>query len=256
MAGRKWSQDAYFPEGGNLRIGDQFVGLRNDANIKYTFSGILEDGNENQLVDFKTVGADATDYLEIYNGNAANNLKLEAVGDEDNISIDIVLKGTGVLNVTGLFDINGSTSINEITDDTTLADDSSTTIATEHAVKTYVDNNTGGGGVLTWNEITATSDTMVKDNGYISNNAGLVTLTLPSTCEQGKVVAVQGLGAGGWKIAQNAGQTINFGSSATTAGTGGSLASTNRYDSVWVLCVTANTTFCVLGAPQGTLTVV
>lgn len=107
---------------------------------------------------------------------------------------------------------------------------------------------------LTWNSVTTTSATMVAGNGYLANNAALVTLTLPTTAAQFTSIVVDGVGAGGWKIAQNAGQTINFSSTPTTAGTGGSLASINQFDSVQLLCVVANTTWNVIGS-VGNITV-
>lgn len=112
---------------------------------------------------------------------------------------------------------------------------------------------TGGG--LTWNDVTTTSATMAINNGYLANNAGLVTLTLPTTVAQFSVIAVAGLGAGGWTIAQNSGQLIHVGSGTTTTGATGTLSSTNRYDAVYLLCVVANTTFVTLNA-IGNLTVV
>lgn len=104
------------------------------------------------------------------------------------------------------------------------------------------------GGGLTWSEVTGTSQSAIVDNGYIANNAGLVTITLPATSAVGKVVRVAGQGAGGWKIAQNAGQNVRFVSKTTTIGTGGSLVSTNRYDAVELLCVVANNTFNVISS--------
>jgi hypothetical protein len=112
---------------------------------------------------------------------------------------------------------------------------------------------TGGG--VSWNEVTGTSQSMAINNGYIANNGAQVDLTLPATASVGDAVVVQGKGAGGWKISQNAGQTIHFGASDTTTGTGGSLESTNRYDSVELLCITDSTDWAVLTGPQGTLTV-
>lgn len=109
----------------------------------------------------------------------------------------------------------------------------------------------GTGSGYTWTEVTGTSQAMAADSGYIANNAGLVTLTLPSTAAVGTSVIVQGKGAGGWRIAQNSGQTIRFGSVSTTTGVAGNLSSTNRYDSVELLCITANTDWAVLTAPQG-----
>lgn len=111
------------------------------------------------------------------------------------------------------------------------------------------------GGGITWVNVTGTSQSASVNTGYIANNAGLVTITLPSSAAVGSVIEIGGSGAGGWKLAQNSGQTINFGSSATTAGVGGSLASTNRYDCIRLVCVTANTTWNVLSS-VGSLTVV
>lgn len=110
-------------------------------------------------------------------------------------------------------------------------------------------------GGFTWNEITTTSATMSVSNGYIANNAGFVTLTLPTTAAQGSIVRVAGKGTGLWLIAQNAGQTIHFGSVDTTTGSGGSLAAILRYDCVELLCITANTDFVVLSV-IGNLTTV
>lgn len=113
----------------------------------------------------------------------------------------------------------------------------------------------GTGSGLSWTDVTGTSQAIAVNNGYTANNVGLVTLTLPATAVYGSVMAVIGKGAGGWKIAQNSGQTIHFGASNTTSGTGGSLASTKQYDTVFVLCTVANTDFTVYSS-VGNLTVV
>jgi hypothetical protein len=97
---------------------------------------------------------------------------------------------------------------------------------------------------------------MAADNGYTANNAGLVTLTLPVTAAYGSVISVNGKGAGGWRIAQNASQSIRLGNVTTTVGVGGSLSSTNLGDSIDLVCITANTLWTTQGAPQGTITVV
>lgn len=102
--------------------------------------------------------------------------------------------------------------------------------------------------------VSGTTQSMVVNNTYVSNNAGVVTLTLPATAAVGDEMRVTGLGAGGWSIAQNAGQLIHFGSVASTTGAGGSIASTNQYDTTHIKCVVANTTFNVLSS-QGNMTV-
>lgn len=122
------------------------------------------------------------------------------------------------------------------------SNDNDSTLPTSAAVKDYVDNNAGG---LTWVEVTGTSQSAADNSGYITNNAGLVTVTIPTTAAVGDTVRIVGKGAGGWRIAQNASETIHFGNLSTTTGTGGRLDSTNRYDSVELVCITANTDWAV-----------
>lgn len=111
------------------------------------------------------------------------------------------------------------------------------------------------GSGITWNEVVAASANMLVNNGYVTNNAGVVTLTMPATAAFGDVIQVCGKGAGGWSIAQNAGQTIHFGSLSTTAGAGGSLSSILRYDCVEIVCITTDTEF-IVNSAIGNLTVV
>lgn len=110
-------------------------------------------------------------------------------------------------------------------------------------------------GGLTWNVVTGASATAVAYNGYIANNAGTVTITLPALAAVGAVFEVTGMNnATGWKLAVASGQTINFGTSATTITTG-YLQSTNIYDAVRLVCNVANTSFIVLSS-IGNVTVV
>ena len=118
-----------------------------------------------------------------------------------------------------------------------------TTVGTP-ASNQIVFNATGGG--ITWVRDATGTVAMAVNTGYINGNAGLTTLTLPATAAVGDIQEVCGEGAGGWTIAQNAGQQIQFGNLATTAGVGGSISSTNRYDTIKLVCRVANTTWSVL----------
>jgi hypothetical protein len=109
-----------------------------------------------------------------------------------------------------------------------------------------------GVGSMVWTDVSGTSQAAVVNTGYIISNAGQTTVTLPATAVEGSVFGVAGKGAAGWILQMNTGQTCHFGNSATSSA--GSLTSTNLYDSVQIVCVTANTTFVVLCA-QGNLTV-
>ena len=93
---------------------------------------------------------------------------------------------------------------------------------------------------------------MVPDNEYTANSASLITLTLPTTAAAGTKLQVNYKGTGGWKIAQNASQQIQFGNVITTAGTGGSLTSNAAGDCIKLVCITANLLWevqAVQGAP-------
>jgi len=96
---------------------------------------------------------------------------------------------------------------------------------------------------FSYNDVAGTSQAAAVNNGYIISNAGQTTVTLPAVAAEGSVIAVQGKGAAGWILTANAGQTIHLGSSPTSVA--GTLTSTNLWDAVEVICVTANTTWAV-----------
>lgn len=115
-------------------------------------------------------------------------------------------------------------------------------------------NSVGAG--MTWTVVTGTTQAAAVNNGYVANNAGLVTITLPSTSAVGDVVGIQGMNnATGWKVAQNGGNQIFFGAASTTSGAGGYLASTATYDAVLLMCITANANW-VVRSSIGNITVV
>jgi hypothetical protein len=144
-------------------------------------------------------------------------------------------------------DIHGTPAETSIADnDEILIYDTSASANRRMTRANLVAGLSGGGGGITWNEVTGTSQTAAADNGYIANNSSLVTITLPATCALGKTIRVAGFGAGGWAVAQNVGQQIIYGDVTTTEGVSGSLASINRYDAVELLCVVADTKFIVI----------
>jgi hypothetical protein len=123
-----------------------------------------------------------------------------------------------------------------------------TNISVTNGAGTITIAGTGTAG-FSWIDQASSSVTMAVNTGYIiDNGASLVTATLPATAAEGSIFRVAGFSAGGWKVGQAASQLIHFGNVTTTTGTGGSLASSNQYDQVELLCVVANTTFVVLSA--------
>lgn len=128
------------------------------------------------------------------------------------------------------------------------------TTATTRTI-TMADRDVDLNNILPWSEETGTSVAMTVNSAYTANNAGLVTLTLPDTAAYGSRIRVSGKGAGLFRIAQNAGETIHFGSSTTTTGVGGYIEATLQYDVIELLCITADVQWLVLSS-VGNLTVV
>jgi hypothetical protein len=191
------------------------------------------------------------------NLNAAGIVKYDGAGTftADSVTQYDILIGGASNAITSLALTNGQLAIGS-----TGANPTAATITAGTGVT--ITNGAGSitiasvGAGLTWTVVTGTTQAAAVNNGYIANNAGLVTVTLPSTSAVGSIVAVTGMNnATGWKVAQNAGNQIFFGTSSTTSGTGGSLASTNTYDTIYLLCVTANANWVVTNS-IGNITVV
>lgn len=103
-----------------------------------------------------------------------------------------------------------------------------------NSMQFFVDANgfvSSTGGTLAWVSVTGVSQTVQAGYGYISQNGGTVTFTLPASSTVGDVFRIVG-SIGAWTLAQNAGQQVKYGSSATTVGVGGSLSSTDSGDSI------------------------
>ena len=68
---------------------------------------------------------------------------------------------------------------------------------------------TAPGPGMDWLEAKATHQAMASNTGYIAMHAQQVVLSLPASPAVGDIVAVNGLGLGGWKIAQQPGQFVS-----------------------------------------------
>ena len=90
-------------------------------------------------------------------------------------------------------------------------------------------------------QVSGISQVMVANTRYASNNAALTTFTMPATAAAGDTLEIKGVGAGGWIITANPGQTIRQGTTVTTSG--GTVASESGTDDVKMTCIVANTTW-------------
>lgn len=99
---------------------------------------------------------------------------------------------------------------------------------------------------LNWVVEATTTRALAVGEGVIANNAAQVVITLPATAAVGSTFSITGIGAGGWKLAQNAGQTVYYGVAASTTGAAGYVESTHIRDSITFVCTVADTDFQVI----------
>lgn len=191
------------------------------------------------------------------NISAAGIVKYDGAGtfSADTVTQHSVLIGGASNAITSLALTNGQLPIGNTGSDPTAA---TLTAGTGVSITNGAGSITiaASGGGLTWTVVTGTTQAAAVNNGYFANNAGTVTVTLPATAAVGTVVAVAGMNnATGWVLAQGGGQQVFFGSATTTSGAGGSLASTKTFDSVYLVCNVANTSWIVTNS-VGNITVV
>ena len=103
MAHLKFSE---FVDGGNVRIGDEVVGLRPTDlthDYRFDFPGTgLADGNGNLLFGYDSVGASAVNYIKLVNAIDTFPALIEADGISADVGIEIRPKGIGSLILNNL----------------------------------------------------------------------------------------------------------------------------------------------------------
>lgn len=127
----------------------------------------------------------------------------------------------GALTIGGAFTISGTSALTlTVTAGTTLTLPTSGTLATLADVADYP-----------FVPVTGTTQALEANKRYAQQNAGTrIVNTLPSTSTAGDVITIIGDLAGGWQVAQNAGDQIFIGNQNTTVGLAGSISSTNQHD--------------------------
>ncbi len=257
----------------NLMLGDNGALISTAVqNVSYGWGSLtsLTSGSSNSIFGFGAGQSLTTGFGNIAIGNQAgnswdattgNNIAIgstAAAGEiatirlgENGTHIATYIQGISGVNIGSVADV---VSINTVTGQlgsTVITGGAGISITP--GANTITISSTEGG--LPYTEVTAATQALAVDNGYIMNRGTLITATLPAVAAQGSIIDIIGKGAGGWLIAQNAGQTIHFGTSNTTTGATGTLASTAQYDCVELICITANTDF-VVKSVIGNLTVV
>ena len=200
-----------------------FIGLRSGP--------LLLTGIENTGLGYATCGA----YTTSESNNICIGYNVQGTVGESNVT-RIGNGSTAACYITGIDGVNvGSVAkvITEASNQLGTATITGGTGVTVSATANTITISASSSG-FSWNNVTGGSATLAAENGYFANAAGLTTFTLPTiiSSSTGDTIKIIGLGAGGWVISQLALEQIIVGSQASTAGIGGSVASTNRYDCI------------------------
>ena len=98
-------------------------------------------------------------------------------------------------------------------------------------------------GAVVWSA-QAAGTSLLANEGFISTNAAAQNFPLPATdCPVGSILELTGNGTGLVTITQSVGQSIRFGNSVSTLGSGGSVVSSDQGDAIKLVCTVADTTF-------------
>lgn len=205
-----------------------------------TFVGVAADAAGNAAINANAFGAGAI---------APDNNSMALGKDITSISTNTLgcTLGIASLPFSGLY--LGATAASILIDTVTPA-----------ATRTYTIPELGQNAsfvLSSINNVATDSVALKAGNTYYTNNATLVTYTLPVTATVGDRILIRGAASGtaGWKVAQNASQLIRYIDQVTTTGTGGSLQSTNQFDCIALECIVTDTTWLVVNS-SGNITVV
>lgn len=182
-----------------------------------------------------------------YNLLLSHNAGSAYVGAE---SSNIILMNSGTAAESNVIRIGTQGTGNGQQDTCYIAGIAGSSVSNQQAV--VIDSTTGQLGVnatLPVGSIEVTSDTTFTNNATHWNNkpAARLSMALPATAATGTTIRLVGYAANGWTITQGAGQQIHDdAANSTTAGAAGSITSNDRYDTIELLCVVADTTWVVV----------
>jgi hypothetical protein len=163
-------------------------GSRIDAGVDADGNGVL-DAAEATSTQYVCNGADGPAGASGGNGAAASTLLVETTSEP-----------------AGANCANGGQRIRAGSD----GDGNGVLDAAEVASTGYVCNGASGPGI-TWVHVTATSVQASSNTGILADNTAQVVVALPAAPLLGDLVQISGVGAGGWRLAQNAGQRVATG---------------------------------------------
>lgn len=188
-------------------------------------------------------------------GNTGADPSFAAIGTLSGLTAHgfVIAEGNGAFVATGS-PTDGQLPIGSTGNDPVLATlTAGANITITNAPGSITISSMGSAGLM-WTVIAA-NQTLVISHGYFTNAGGNINLLLPAVSAVGDTIQIAAMSAGGFTITQGAAQQIRLGNVATTAGAGGSIASTAQGDWITLVCSAANTTW-MASSNQGNFSVV
>lgn len=239
MADIKFSQ---FASGGAQVTGDIVVGLRSGVNTQ--FNATLPLPTTATADQILLSGASSAPSWSTSTYPATNAINTLLYASSANVMAALATANNGVLTTgtTGTPVITMLSSNGQIIIGSGSGAPAAATLTAGAGVTISNGSNSitisSTGGSFAWIDATSSTQNLAIQTGYITDNSGGVTYTLPATASLGDQIRIMGKQTS-WSIAQNANQQILVGSSSSTVGTGGSVASTNLGDCIWLVCITS-----------------
>ena len=242
----------------------QLTGLTNHAILigggTATITNVGPSAPSGQVLQSRGLSADPSFSTATYPTTTGINQILYSVSTNSVAGLTTANQGVLTTGVTGIPVITPLATNGQLIIGSTAGAPAAATLSAGTGVSITNGSNSitisASGGGLTWTDVTGATQTIAASNGYLADRGGGVTFTLPASGTIGDVFSIVGV-QGSWTLAQNANQQIKYGSSATTTGVGGSLASTNAGDCVALVATntSASTVWRVMSS-IGNITVV
>lgn len=109
------------------------------------------------------------------------------------------------------------------------------------------------GSGIQWHLVMGVSQLAQLNQGYVTSDSALTTITLPTSFSFGDTVRVAGNGTGGWTLRAGAGTIINVGTQVTTSG--GTVSSVHTNDSIEIVATATNTSWMMVSSVTTTFVV-
>lgn len=210
-------------------LGGQFLTYDSTTSLWKNRSYIL-DANNNELIKFPSTVTGAVNELTISNAATTGSPSISATGDDTNIGLNLISKGTGLVQINGKaislansFTTSGNYPLTFTTTATTsLILPTSGTLATTSQIPTVYDNTltlAGSGGIGVGTSPTFTANSSTDKTITISIADGALTIAKLENIDTSRILGRISSGTGAVELLDGSGVVSVIGTNAVTRAT-------------------------------------